>query len=246
MIKASILVSIAIAIIGSLFSSATVVKPNAQIALGSESGTGSGSGESEKQSSSSSDKNEKQSKVSNEETGGSVSESEAEEIEKETFSSSSNEDKKKQLDDDEKKIQDDEKQVEADEKQVQADVAKLESDEKQIKIELSPQETVVQGSGPQNLQNPSIQQSLEASKQPQPNPGKLATPPNVLLQYKADQRKLRADQAKLTSDLGKLQADQNNYATHINALAFDIFTNSCKPTAAGSAHGSALCKPLPK
>jgi hypothetical protein len=187
---------IALATAGLIFSSATVFKPIAQIAYGteseSESGSGSGSGESNKQSSSSSD-----------------------------------EDKKKQLDDDEKKIQDDEKQEEADEKQVQTDVVKLESDEKQIKIDLSPQETVVQGKGPQNLQNPSIQQSLEASKQQQPNPGTLATPPNVLKQYEADQAKLRADQAKLTSDLGKLQTDENNYATHINALAFNIGKRFC-------------------
>jgi FtsZ-interacting cell division protein ZipA len=159
-IKTSITtVIIALATAGLIFSSATVFKPNAQFAFGSES-------------------------------GGSVSESEAEEIEKQTSSSSddnkkqssssSDEDKKKQVDDDEKKVQADEKQVESDMKQVQADVVKLESDEKQIKIDLSPQETVVQGTGPQNLQNPSIQQSLEASKQQQPNPGKLATPPQVV------------------------------------------------------------------
>jgi hypothetical protein len=197
-IKTSITtVIIALAIAGLIFSSATVFKPNTQIAFGSESG--------------------------------SLSESEADEIEKQTSSSddnnkqsssSSDEDKKKQLDD-EKKVQDDEKQVESDMKQIQADVVKLESDEKQIKIDLTPQETVVQGKGPQNLQNPPIQQSLEASKQPQPNPGKLATPPNVLKQYEADQAKLRADQNKLTSDLGKLQTDENNYAKHINALAFE-------------------------
>ena len=198
MIKTSITtIIIVLATAGLIFSSATVFKPNAQFAFGSKS-----------------------------ESGGSVSESEADEIEKQTSSSddnkkqsssSSDEDKKKQVDDDEKKVQADEKQVESDMKQVQADIVKLESDEKQIKIDLNQQETVVQGKGPQN---PSIQQSLEVSKQQQPNPGKLATPPNVLKQYEADQAKLRADQNKLTSDLGKLQTDENNYATHINALAF--------------------------
>jgi hypothetical protein len=89
---------------------------------------------------------------------------------------------------------------------IQSDITKLESDEKQIKIDLTQSETVVQGKGPQNLQNPSIQQSLEASKQQQPNVGTLATPPNVLKQYEADK--------------AKLQADQNNYATHILALTF--------------------------
>jgi FtsZ-interacting cell division protein ZipA len=181
------IIIVALAIAGLIFSSATVFKPNARIAFGSES-------------------------------GGSVSESEANEIEKQ---SSSDEDKKKQLDDDEKKIQDDEKQVESDEKQVQADVVKLESDEKQIKIDLTQSETIVQGKGPQN---PSIQQSLEASKQQQPNPGNLATPPHVLAQYSVDQYNLKLAQQKLASDVGKLQADENNYATHINALAF----NACK------------------
>jgi hypothetical protein len=34
------------------------------------------------------------------------------------------------------------------------------------------------------------------------------------------QNKLQADQNKLTSDLAKLRDDENNYAAHINALAF--------------------------
>ena len=62
---------IALATAGLIFSSATVFKPSAQFAFGSESA--SGSGESEKKSSSSSDKNEKQSKdESNKESGGSI------------------------------------------------------------------------------------------------------------------------------------------------------------------------------
>lgn len=103
--------------------------------------------------------------------------------------------------------------------EIQYDVTKLEDDEKQIKIDLSQPETLGQGKAPQTpvgekgergessqgLQNPSIQQSLEASKQ-QPNIGTLATPPRILTQYNADK--------------AKLQADQNNYATHINAQAF--------------------------
>ena len=215
---------IALAITLSLFSSATVFKPNAQIAFGS--GSGSGSGESEIQSSSS-DENEKQSTDESNKQSSS--------------SSSSDENKKKQVDDDEKKVQDDEKKVQDDVVQIQYDVTKLEADEKQIKIDLSTPETLGQGKAPQTpvgekgekgvksespqgLQNPSIQQSLEASKQQQPNPGKLATPPNVLAQYEADKAKLQADQNKLTSDLGTLQADENNYTTHINALAF----NACK------------------
>jgi hypothetical protein len=59
-IKTSITtIIIALATAGLIFSSATVFKPNALSAFGSESGSGSGSGESDKQSSSSSDEDKK-------------------------------------------------------------------------------------------------------------------------------------------------------------------------------------------
>jgi hypothetical protein len=70
--------------------------------------------------------------------------------------------------------------------QIQYDVTKLQADEKQIKVDLSPSQTLVQGGSGERLQNPSIQQSLEASKQQQqqPNVGKLATPPPILAHMK--------------------------------------------------------------
>jgi hypothetical protein len=148
-----------------------------------------------------SDKSEKQA------ADGNKKQSSSDDNNKQSSSSSSSDENKK------KQVQDEEKQVQDDVVQIQYDVTKLQADEKQIKVDLSPSQMLVEGGSGERLQNPSIQQSLEASKQQQqqPNVGKLATPPPILAQYDAGKAKLQADQNKLTSDVTKLREDQGTF-----------------------------------
>jgi hypothetical protein len=77
-------------------------------------------------------------------------------------------------------------------------LTKLQSDEKQIQIDLTPPQTLVQS---KDLQNPSIQQSLPTTQ--------------TQRQIDTHVQQLQSDIAKLQSDIAKLQTDEKQFATHI-------------------------------